>query len=124
MEVVAAALGDHAHLASGHPANVRAVDRAAGLELLNGLHRELQASRFFDELMVDARGVHAIEAEVIVLLGETGEPDVVLRACSGADCAGDQRHEACPVSAVHWKGLSLATMDDSANLRRSLVQVG
>src|SRR5262249_24710841 len=124
VEFVAAALGHHAHLASSHPAYVRAVDGAAGLELSNGLQGELQASRFFNELMVDACGVDTVEAEVIILLGETGKPDGVLRTGSGADCAGDQRHQACPVSAVHGKGLSLATLDDSANLRRGLVQVG
>src|SRR5262249_31692256 len=115
---------DHAHLASGHPADVSAVDRAAGLELSNGLHGKLQASRFLDELMVDACGVHSVEAEVIILLGETGKTDVVLRAGYGADGAGDHSHMACPVSAVHGKRLSLATLNDSADLRRGLGQVG
>src|SRR5262249_21656291 len=80
VEIVAPALRDHADLPAGHAAYIGAVDRGAGLELRDRFQRELQARGLLHELVIETGGVHAVEAEIVVLLRESGEADRVLRA--------------------------------------------
>lgn len=119
-----AASGNHADLASSHPADVRAISRTARLKLGNGLQRKLKAHRHFHKCVIEPGSVHAVETKIVVLLGEAAKPDLVLCAGTGADRPRNQSLQARPVSAVHWEFLSLRAGDHSANLGISQVQIG
>src|SRR5262249_37270299 len=106
----------HADLSAGCAAHVSTVNGAACLELGDRLHRELCPRRLLHELMIDAGGIHAIKAKIVVFLGKTSETDGILRASPGTDGSGDQRHQAGPVSAVDWQGVGLAALNDPAHL--------
>src|SRR5262249_5404983 len=100
-KVIAAGLGDHAHLAAGGASDIGCVYRRRSFELGDPLPGELQAGSILHVLMIDAGRIHAVETEVVIFLRQAGKANAVLCAGSRTDRAGDEGHQTRPVAAVY-----------------------
>ncbi len=122
MEGVGAGLGDDFHLPAIGAARIGAVKHRIDLKLSDGFGGDLQAGSDVRRLVGDARGVNAVEAEVIVVAAAAGETDGFLRAATAVHRAGNQGHEGGPGAAVDGEFGDLILADHAGYLGCAVIE--